>query len=315
VIGSTSAILEMASASGLTLLKKPKNPLYTTTYGTGELIRCALEQGYQEIIVAIGGSATNDGGIGALSALGVVFFDKDSRPIEYCSGSALGAVHDFDVSGLKKLLNRDVKIRVMCDVTNPLTGEYGATHIYGPQKGAVGEILDTLESGMIHYSEVVKRKLGISRENDAGAGAAGGLGFALTAFLNAKLERGIDISLDLVGFDKRVQLCDLVVTGEGSMNQQSVFGKAPVGIAERARRFNKPVIAIVGGIFDGAELVYEHGVTSISPVICRAMELEEALENSAEMFDKAADRMFGLVRAGMMVSEGEVKGEVRIENH
>ncbi|NLB80717.1 MAG: glycerate kinase [Clostridiaceae bacterium] len=299
IIHSDTAVIEMAAASGITLLTKPKNPLHTTSYGTGELILDALNRGFSKIIIAIGGSATNDGGLGALAALGVKFFDDSNRPITSFTGADLSSIHDFDASALGAYQNRDIYI--MCDVSNPLTGEFGATFVYGSQKGADDEMLQTLEEGMIHFAKVVKQKLGISHENDPGAGAAGGLGFALKSFLKAKMTSGIEMSLDIVEFDQKAVSCDLIVTGEGSVNAQSVFGKVPIGIARRAKRLNIPVIAIAGSIMDGAEQLYEHGIVSISPVICRAMDIEQALANSGEMFDKAADRMFRLLSVGIQM--------------
>lgn len=298
VFGGGSAVIEMAAASGLPLVPPEKrNPLYTTTYGTGELIRDALRLGYRNLSVAIGGSATNDGGMGAMRALGVRFLDRNGKELPG-RGVDLGAVNDIDLSGLDAGL-QNASITVMCDVKNPLTGSEGASHTFGAQKGGTPEILAQLEEGMKHYAFILKDRLGIDVEKKPGAGAAGGLGAALCGFLHGELKPGIETVLDLIGFDQLLEGADLVVTGEGRMDWQSAFGKVPGGVGLRCRRKGIPAVAVVGGMGDGAEQLYEFGIESIVPTINGAMTLEEALSRAEELYCGAADRMFRMIRAGM----------------
>lgn len=292
------AIIEMASASGLPMVPEDRrNPLDTTTYGTGELIRDALKQGYRKISIAIGGSATNDGGMGAMRALGIRFLDGEGNQLEG-RGCDLERVADIDLRNLDPAV-AEADFTVMCDVNNPLTGPDGATYTFGKQKGGTQEILDRLEAGMKNYAAVIKEKLGMDVDKIAGAGAAGGLGAALCVFLHANLKSGIETVLDLIDFDGLLEGADLVVTGEGRMDWQSAFGKVPSGIGKRCRAKNVPAVAIVGGMGAGAEKIYEFGVDSILPTINGAMELREALERSEELYSGAADRMFRMLRAGM----------------
>ena len=294
------AVIEMAAASGLPMVPvKKRNPLETTTYGTGELIRDALEQGYRKIAVAIGGSATNDGGMGAMRALGVRFLDQEGRTLEG-RGRDLEKVDKIDVSGLHPAVS-EAEITVMCDVNNPLTGPDGATYTFGKQKGGTPDILDRLEAGMKQYAGVMRRN-GMDVEQMAGAGAAGGLGAALCGYLHANLKSGIETVLDLMDFDSLLEGTDLVVTGEGRMDWQSAFGKVPSGVGLRCRAKGIPAVAIVGGIGDGAEKMYDFGVESIMSTINGAMDLEEALSRAEELYAEAADRTFRMVRTGMKIS-------------
>lgn len=298
VFHGDSAVIEMAAASGLPLVPAEKrNPLYTTTFGTGELLKDALDAGYRKIAVAIGGSATNDGGMGAMRALGVRFLDAQGNELSG-NGEDLERVADIDISGLHSAV-READITVMCDVTNPLTGPDGATYTFGKQKGATPEILDRLEAGMENYVAVIRRRLGVDASSMAGAGAAGGLGAALCVFLHATLKSGIETVLDLIEFDRLLDGVSLVVTGEGQIDWQSAFGKVPGGIGMRCKRAGIPVVAIAGGMGAGAEQLYEYGIESIIPTINGAMELEEALERAEELYAGAADRMFRMIRAGM----------------
>lgn len=292
------AIIEMAAASGLPMVPKEKrNPLYTTTYGTGELIKDALDRGAKKISIAIGGSATNDGGMGAMRALGVRFLDEQGNELEG-KGQDLLRVTDMDVSGLHPGAAEAV-FTVMCDVTNPLTGPKGASYTFGKQKGGTPEILDLLEKGMVRYAALMREKLGVDVDRIPGAGAAGGLGAAFCAFLKAGLKSGIDTVLDLVHFDEQLEGVDLVVTGEGRLDWQSAFGKVPSGVGRRCKERGIPVVAIVGGMGHQAETIFDYGVDSIITTINGAMELEEALERSEELYVSAADRMFRMLRAGM----------------
>lgn len=299
------AVIEMAAASGLPMVPADRrNPLETTTYGTGELIRDALEQGYQKIAIAIGGSATNDGGMGAMAALGIRFLDGDGRELTGF-GKDLGKVADIDVSGLIPAA-KTAKFTVMCDVTNPLTGPDGATYTFGKQKGGTPEILDKMETDMVSFAKLMLLKTGVDVDRIAGAGAAGGLGAALKVFLNGTMKSGIDTVLDLIGFDGLLEDVDLVITGEGRMDWQSAFGKVPSGIGLRCRQRGIPAVAIVGGMGDGAENLYDYGIDSIIPTINGAMPIEEALSRAEELYRGAARRTFRILRAGMgLRTDGE----------
>ncbi len=302
VFHGDSAIIEMAAASGLPMIPAEKrNPLHTTTYGTGELIKDALDAGFRKLSIAIGGSATNDGGMGAMRALGVRFLDREGRELEGC-GRDLIRVADLDVSGLHPGV-AEAEITVMCDVNNPLTGPDGATYTFGKQKGGTPPVLDELEAGMKQYRQVLEEKLGMDVDKIPGAGAAGGLGAALCVFLHANLKSGIETVLDLIGFDDLLDGVDLVVTGEGRIDWQSAFGKVPSGVGARCRARGIPAVAVVGGMGNGAEKIYEFGIDSILPTINGAMEIGEALERAEELYAGAADRMFRLVKVGMSVQK------------
>ncbi len=301
VFHGDSAVIEMAAASGLPMVPvQERNPLNTTTYGTGELIKDALDNGYRRLSIAIGGSATNDGGMGAMRALGIRFLDRNGNELSGI-GSDLGKVADIDVSGLHPAV-KEARITVMCDVNNPLTGPDGATYTFGKQKGGTPEILDELEAGMKQYAAVMRDKLGMDVENLAGAGAAGGLGAALCGYLHAELKSGIETVLDLIDFDGLLEDTDLVVTGEGRIDWQSAFGKVPSGVGMRCRAKQIPAVAIVGGMGNGADKIYEFGVDSIVPTINGAMDIEEALERAEELYVSAADRTFRMIRAGMQMA-------------
>lgn len=299
-INEDSAIIEMAAASGLPMVPTElRNPLNTTTYGTGELIRDALDKGFRNISIALGGSATNDGGMGAMAALGVKFYDKDGALLQGV-GSDLAKVAKVDISGIHPAV-AETKFTVMCDVNNPLTGPDGATYTFGKQKGGTPEILDELEAGMKSYAAVVGEALGMDIEHIAGAGAAGGLGAAVCGFLKATLKSGIETVLDLIDFDTMLEGVDVVVTGEGRIDWQSAFGKVPSGIGMRCKNKGIPAVAIVGGMGKGAEKIYEFGVDSIIPTINGAMDIEEALDRAEELYKGAADRMFRFLKVGMSI--------------
>ncbi len=295
-----SAVIEMAAASGLPMIPAEKrNPLNTTTYGTGELIKDALDAGYRKLSIAIGGSATNDGGMGAMRALGVRFLDGEGHELAGV-GADLEKVRDIDLSGIHPAVAK-AHFTVMCDVNNPLTGPDGATYTFGKQKGGTPEILDQLEAGMKQYAQVILEKLGTDVDKLPGAGAAGGLGAALCVFLHAELKSGIETVLDLIEFDRLLEGTDLVVTGEGRIDWQSAFGKVPSGIGMRCKKKGVPAVAVVGGMGDGADKIYEFGVESILPTINGAMDIEEALERAEELYANAADRLFRMVRVGMEI--------------
>jgi len=299
------AVIEMAQASGLPLLTaEQRNPLKTTTFGTGELISVALNEGADEIILGIGGSATNDGGIGAAAALGVKFLTSGKMPLNSFAGGDLGKITGIDLSDVDPRLMK-CKITIICDVKNPLTGPTGATRIFGPQKGASPEILEILEDGMCSYAKIIDemhmKSSGGSISSISGTGAAGGLAVPFLAFFNAGLKPGITTILDLADFDNLLEGASLVITGEGRIDGQSVFGKVPVGVASRCKLKNVPCIAIVGAIGDGAAQVYDYGIDSIMSIYNKNMTLEDALEKNASLLVEAADRMFRMIKTGFMI--------------
>ena len=291
------AVMEMAAASGLPLVaEKDKNPLETTTYGTGEMIRDALDRGCRDISIAIGGSATNDGGMGCVRALGVRFLDADGKELEG-RGKDLAKISRIDLSGMDPRV-KESRFTVMCDVTNPLCGPEGATYTYGKQKGGTPERLEELEAGMCHYRDLLKEIFGTDMDQVPGAGAAGGLGAALMAFFGGQLRSGIETVLDLIGFDKRLEGVDLVVTGEGAADWQSVFGKVMQGVGSHCKTFGIPAVAIVGSMGPGAEDIFDHGIVSIMTTVNGVMPLNEALSRADELYLSAARRLFRLLRAG-----------------
>ncbi|WP_305373877.1 glycerate kinase [Photobacterium leiognathi] len=271
-----TAIIEMAAASGLHLVSPElRNPMLTTSFGTGELILTALDKGVENIIVGIGGSATNDGGIGMAQALGVRFLDENNKQISY-SGGALDRLHRIDISNIDPRL-LSVKLEVACDVDNPLCGEKGASQVFGPQKGATPEMVTQLDNNLAHYAEIIKRDLGNDVKDMAGAGAAGGMGAALLGIFNAQLRPGIEIVMDAVNLADTLQDADLVITGEGRIDSQTIHGKTPIGVARTAKRFNKPVIGIAGSLSYDCNVVHEHGIDAVFSVVPRSVSLAEAL--------------------------------------
>lgn len=297
IVNGDTAVIEMAQASGLPLIEmERRNPLYTSTYGTGELIRGVLEAGFRKIIIGIGGSATNDGGIGAMEALGAQFLDGQGRQVKGI-GESLGAIETIDLSNLMPEL-KAADIQVMCDVDNPLTGQRGATFVYGPQKGGTAEILERLEVGMLHYERLIRRDLGIDLSQIEGAGAAGGLGGALMAFLGAKLKSGIETILEVVDFAHILGDVDLVVTGEGRLDRQSAYGKVISGIGKACLKQGVPVVALVGSIGEGAEAIYDCGISGIVPIVNGPMTLAEAMEKAQQLTLEGAERLFRLIKIG-----------------
>lgn len=296
------AVIEMAAASGLPMVSRSlRNPLHTTTYGTGELIRDALDRGFRDISIAIGGSATNDGGMGCARALGVRFLDENGNELQG-TGADLERVAGIDVSELDPRV-RETKITVMCDVTNPLTGKDGATYTFGAQKGATPEIQERLEAGMINYRDVIIRQFGINPDEIRGGGAAGGLGTALMVFLNGEMKSGIDTVLDLIGFDERLEGVDLVVTGEGRTDWQSCFGKVMQGVGERSAKKGIVAVGLSGSLGRDASRIYNHGIESLITSVDSPMQIEEAISRAEELYYLAAVRMFRFVRAGMKIAQ------------
>ena len=302
---SKTAVMEMAQASGLPYVPaNQRDPRSTTSLGTGEMILAALRAGAREILIGIGGSATNDGGLGMLTALGAVFTDRDGKQVKPVGGELI-RVAKADFSGLSPLL-RETKITVICDVNNPLLGPEGATFIYGPQKGAPPECLDALEAGMAHYARVVSAAVGRDIALFPGAGAAGGLGAALGGVLGAKLRPGIDAVLDAVYFEDKLRGACLAITGEGRMDGQSVrFGKVPVGVARRCAKMGVPVAVIAGGIGEGAEGLFDLCESTIQAAVPGPMTLEEAMANAPALYASAAERLFRALRIGMGMQQAK----------
>jgi len=296
-IDENRAIIEMASASGLPLLTgAERNPAKTTSYGTGELIAAALKAGYKDITIAIGGSATNDGGMGCMCALGVRFLDKNGHELSGL-GENLKQVAHIDISGILPQA-KEASFTVICDVTNPLCGETGATYTYGPQKGGTPKLLQELEGGMCNYRDVITRESGTNLDTVQGAGAAGGLGGALAVFLHANMKSGIETVLDLIDFDSRLNDVSLVITGEGRLDSQSCFGKVVQGVGSRCKKKNIPAIALIGSTGDGAEQILEHGITSCVKTAPDDMPLSEALARAEELYFDAAVRLFYKIKNG-----------------
>lgn len=291
-----TAVIEMAAASGLPLLaENERNPMKTTTYGTGELIRHALDKGCRKIIIGIGGSATNDGGAGMIKALGARLLDKHGNDAGWGGGS-LGEIETIDLSRMDERL-KECRIIAACDVDNPLVGPRGASYIFGPQKGADGEMVKILDKNLEHYAEVVERTTGVSIKDFPGAGAAGGLGGGLLAFLGAELKKGIDIVMETTGFEGRIKDADLVITGEGMMDYQTQYGKTPYGVAQAARKYSIPVIAIVGSVGRDAEVLYGMGFCGIFSIVNRPMSLDEAMNGCAGLLEKTSENIMRMIKA------------------
>ena len=295
-----TAVIEMAAASGLTLVPLDKrDPRVTTTYGTGELIRAALAHGCRKLIIGIGGSATNDGGAGMAQALGAQLLAASGEQIERGGGS-LAKLNSIDLFELDPRI-AETETVVACDVNNPLTGKQGASHIYGPQKGATPEMIEMLDANLAHFDKIVQRDLSKSVGKVQGAGAAGGLGAGLMAFLNASLKSGIEIVTEATELSKRFAGADLVITGEGQINFQTVFGKTPVGVAKVAKTHNLPVIAIAGSIADNSDGVYDAGIDAMIDIVPEPMPLETAIENATPLIETAAERAGRMVATGMKI--------------
>lgn len=285
-----TAVIEMASASGIHLIAREKrNPLNTTTYGTGELIKAALDKGVRNILIGIGGSATNDGGAGMVQALGVKLLTEQGDEIGF-GGGALSQLHIIDLSGLDKRL-QNIKVEVACDVKNPLIGKTGASYVFGPQKGATPQMVEVLDRNLEHYANIIKEQLGRSIAYVEGAGAAGGLGGGLLAFLAAELKRGIDLVVKYTDLKNKMKGADYVFTGEGSIDGQTLFGKTPMGVAITAKELSIPVIVLAGRVGTGCETLYEHGITAILGIVSEATSLEEALKRGPENLERTAENV------------------------
>jgi len=294
-----TAVIEMAEASGLPLVKgREKNPLKTTTYGTGQLILDAINKGAKKIIIGIGGSATNDGGVGMAQALGVRFLNANGKEIkELGSGGMIAKVSGIDTQAIDPRVAK-TKIVVACDVENPLFGKKGASHVFGPQKGATSKMVLQLDENLKNLSKLMKRDLKQDVGRMPGAGAAGGLGAGLVAFAGAKLESGVKIVLQATNLAKYIKGADLVLTGEGRVDFQTAFGKTPSGVAKEAKKYNIPVIVIGGALSDDARQVFDHGIDGIESAAAKDMSLEQAILNSKQDLANAAERVIRMILIG-----------------
>lgn len=274
---TNTAVMEMASAAGITLVPdSEKNPLLATSYGVGEMINDAIQRGCRNFIIGIGGSVTNDGGIGMLKALGVRFLDENGKDARE-GGQALAKVARIDVSGMNPLL-KECHIQVACDVNNPLCGENGSTYVYGPQKGVTEDMKKTLDEAMAHFARVTSETLENDYMNTPGAGAAGGLGYAFLAYTGAALTPGIELILDAVGLEEELSGADVVVTGEGRLDFQTAMGKAPVGVARLAKKYNAKVIAFAGSVTKEATACNKEGIDAFFPILRGVCTLAEAMD-------------------------------------
>lgn len=300
-----TAVIEMAEASGLPLVPRPeRDPLRATTFGTGELVADAIHRGVTDIIIGLGGSATNDGGAGFAQALGVRFLDKDGAPItEPLGGGRLDEIAAIDAQLINPGL-ANVSISVACDVTNPFVGEKGASAVYGPQKGATPEMVQQLDSNLAHFAAIIKRDLGIDIADASGAGAGGGLGGGLLAFTNAVMKRGVELVVEATELDKHMQGASLAFTGEGRVDFQTAFGKTPSGVASVAHRHGVPVIAVGGGLADDANGVFQHGIDAIESATPNAMPLDVAMQKSRKYLQDAAERVARLLLVGQRMAGG-----------
>ena len=296
VDSSKTAIIEMSQAAGITLVSgNEKNPLYTTTFGVGELIKDAINKGCRHFVVGIGGSATNDCGIGMLQALGYEFLDKEGNQVGFGASGVRDIVSIRDENVIKEL--SECYFRVACDVNNPLCGDLGCSAIYGPQKGATKEMVTDMDGWLKNYSKIVKEKYPDADCEYPGTGAAGGLGYAFFNFTNSKLESGTKIVLDETKLEEYVKDADIVVTGEGRLDHQTVMGKAPVGVANIAKKYNKKVIAFSGSVTEDAGVCNEHGIDAFFPILRRIVTLEEAMQTDTakKNLTDTAEQVFRLL--------------------
>ena len=293
-----TAVIECAESSGLSLVPAPdRNPLKTSTIGMGQVIRNAVERGVRHFIIGLGGSATNDCGTCMLTALGYRFLDADGNPLFGC-GESLDKIAKIDLSDVMPEL-AECTFRIACDVTNPLCGTLGASHVYGPQKGATEEMVELLDAGCHHFAELTKETLGIDNETLPGAGAAGGLGYAFATYLKGELKSGIQIVLEEIRLEDDVKDADFVITGEGRLDCQTSMGKAPIGVATLAKKHGATVIAFAGSITDDAKACNAAGIDAYFPIIPRLITLEEAMnkENASYNMRHTAEQVFNLLKA------------------
>lgn len=290
----TTAVIEMAKASGLEIVeKKKRNPMITTTFGTGELIRHALDHNVKEIIIGLGGSSTNDGGSGMAQALGAKLLDQNNNQISFGGGN-LDKLDKIDISNLDSRL-QDVKIILASDVTNPLIGKDGASRVFGPQKGATPEMVEKLENNLQHYAKIIKSDLNKDVASVSGAGAAGGLGAGLMAFTTCKMRQGVDIAIEVTKLEEKVKSADYVFTGEGGTDFQTKFGKTPYGVAKLGKKYHKPVISLAGYLGEGIDSLYSEGFTAIFGIIPGACDLSTALKNGPSNVARTTENIVRLL--------------------
>lgn len=302
IIDGDKAIIEVSAASGLTLVPDTqRNPLFTTTFGTGELILDAINHGCSDITVAIGGSATNDGGMGCMKALGVKFLAADGKELSGI-GADLASVSAIDTGCIDTRI-KDCHFTVMCDVKNPLCGENGATRTFARQKGASDKDIEQLETGMIHYRDLIRSFCGMDCDAIEGSGAAGGLGAALKVFLQANMQSGIETVLRLIHFDEKLRDADLVITGEGCTDSQSICGKVMMGVGIHAKQYGIPCLGLSGSLGEGADKILDFGIHSLHCIIDKPMTLSEAMRSAEELYYNAAIRMFLTVKIGMEMTK------------
>lgn len=292
-----TAVIEMAAASGLPLIPKDRrNPRIATTFGTGQLMKAALDQGITRLIIGIGGSATNDGGAGMAQALGARFYDQAGQELPY-GGAALANLARIDLSGLDPRL-KTASVLVACDVDNPLCGPQGASAVYGPQKGATPQIISELDAALKQFAVIATTATGKAVAEQPGAGAAGGLGAGLLFFTNAQLKPGVEIVLETTGFAAIVKQAALVITGEGNTDFQTAYGKAPVGVAKIAKQFGVPTVCLSGGLGKDHEQVLQHGIDGVMSILPHPMSLEECVASAAALVESAAARLCRLLAVG-----------------
>ncbi|MED4202958.1 glycerate kinase [Neobacillus mesonae] len=295
-----TCVIEMATASGLNLIAPEKrNPLLTTTFGTGELIKKALDDGCQNFILAIGGSATNDGGAGMLQALGMKLLDSDGKPVGF-GGGELSRIAAIDESEFDARI-AEAKFLIATDVQNPLIGMNGASHVFGPQKGATPEMVEVLDRNLAHWADLIEAKTGIRLHEKPGAGAAGGIGGAFQAFFPAVTKRGIDLVMEYTKLGQKLEGAKCIFTGEGQTDFQTASGKTPMGVAQEAKKHGQiPVFILAGSVGSGIDQLYEHGINSVHSIINAPMTLQEAMDRGAELLEQAAEQVMRTYLASIL---------------
>lgn len=302
ILNDGTAVIEIAAAAGLYLIPESlRNPLKTTTYGVGELIKLALDQGCRKFIIGIGGSGTNDGGAGMAQALGIKFIDNYGKDIDFGGGN-LDKIAKIDISGIDNRLYESEFI-IASDVDNPLFGKNGASYIFGKQKGATDEMIKILDDNLKHYAKVIKNTFGKDISDVSGAGAAGGLGFGLMAILNAKIRSGIEIIIDAANLEDKIKYSDIVITGEGNTDYQIVFGKALSGVAKLAQKYGKPVIVLSGGLGEGYKQLYNIGFTAFFSIVDKPMTLDESMKDTYRLI---VDRTEDIIRTIILLNKSKL---------
>ncbi|MDS9472594.1 glycerate kinase [Sporosarcina pasteurii] len=285
-----TCVIEIASASGLARVPEGKlAPLQATTYGMGQLIKQALDDGFSSFIIALGGSATNDGGAGMLQALGAKLLDREGNEVSFGGGN-LANIADIDITQFDSRI-KESSFLIASDVQNPLVGLNGASHVFGPQKGATPEDVKLLDENMVHWANQIEKVTGISLHNQPGAGAAGGIGGAFLAFFPAKMERGVDVVLKYVNFDDYVKDADLVITGEGQVDFQTASGKTPLGVAQAAQKRQVPTIILAGAVGEGIEVLYDYGIVSVHSIVDQPMTLQASMANANRLLEKSTEQI------------------------